>query len=186
MIEEVLGAIELAQEVGNTVADLTAEPKDLKDKYRSMQITVINRTQFELVYLSSHMAHGRFWTAPSNAAQFDSTTFSACNMDGSIITGLQGACIFQLRMPTNKGYESLDIGVGFDDPAIGSRAALVEFESSARKVDNSNKMLENGHSIISKDFTGTDKNGKEVTLRFVVSCTPASNMKVTITQEVVA
>lgn len=185
MIEEVLGAIELAKSIGSTVASLTAEPKDLKEKYRSMQITIVNRSQFELVYKGSHMAHGRFWTSPTNATKFDSTTFSACNLDGSILTGLQGVCIYELRMPTKNGYESLNIGVGFDDPAIGSRAALVEFTSDARKMDNSSKMKENGHSITSKNFAGKDKDGKDVKVRFVVSYTPASVMKVTITQEVV-
>lgn len=185
MIEEVLGAIELAQSIGDTVASVTAEPKELNEKYRSMEITVVNRTQFELVYKTSHMAHGRFWTAPTNALKFSSTTFSACNLDGSILTGLQGACIFELRMPTNDGYESLSVGVGFDDPALGSRAALVEFTDNARVMDDSSKMKENGHSITSKNFTGKDKDGKELTVRFVVSYSPASLMKATITQEVV-
>lgn len=186
MIEEVLGAIELAQSVADTVASVTAEPKSLDEKYRSMQVTIVNRTQFELVYKSAHMAHGRFWTAPSNASKFDTTTFSACNEDGSILTGLQGACIFELRMPTNDGYESLDIGVAFDDPAIGSRAALVAFTDSARAIDDSSLMKENGHSITSKNFSGKDKDGNEVTIRFVVSYTPATEMKATITQEVVS
>lgn len=184
MIEEVLGAIELAKSIGDTVASVTAEPKDLKEKYRSMQITVVNRTQFELIYKDSYMSHGRFWTSPTNSTPFNSTTFSACNLDGSIMTGLQGASIYNLRMPTNDGYETLSIGIGFDDPAIGSRSAIVKFSNSAKSVDKSD-MEYNGGSIISKNFEGKDKEGNNVTVRFVVSYAPGSNMKVTITQEVV-
>ena len=54
-----------------------------------------------------------------------------------------------------------------------------------KNPQNGLKMKENGHSITSKDFKGRDKDGNDVTVRFVISYTPASNMKATITQELV-
>ncbi|BDS15266.1 hypothetical protein [Aureispira anguillae] len=185
MIEEILAAAELASSIADSVTSITAEPQDLKDKYRSMTITVCNQTQFPLVYMSSSMQHGRFWTSPTNVGKFNDMTFSACNEDNSILTGLQGGVVFQLQMPkAGGGYETLDIGVGFDDPAIGSFSCSALFTTAAKKASEKTKEGTTKHQ--SPNLKGKTKDGHDLEIAFLAVSSAGKEAKITITQQIVA
>lgn len=185
MIEEILGAIELASAISDTVSNITAEPKELKEKYRSMRVIVSNQTQFPLVYMSSKMPHGRFWTTPTNVEAFNTMEFSACNQDNSILTGLEGVAIFQLQMSKKEGgYETLDISIGFDDPAIGSFSTSALFSSSSKKAEDALKSESTKKT--SSALKGKDKKGHDVSINFIATATPGNEAKVTITQQIIS
>lgn len=79
-------------------------PAGLTDKYRWMQCTLKNETQFPLVYKGTYSSSGKYWTAPGSVAVFQQLVFSVCNGDGTIWTGATGGTGFSLVLDSNNSF----------------------------------------------------------------------------------
>ena len=83
-------------------------PQDLKEKYRWIQCTLKNATQFDIVLTDTYFDSGRYWTAPASLGAFSQMTWSACNQDGSMFTGATGGTAFRLSLD---GEHQFDISL---------------------------------------------------------------------------
>jgi hypothetical protein len=176
---------ELVKNIKEMTSIIPKAAQDLSEKHRWMTITVFNQTQFLLLYKGNQLDHGRFWTPPGNVKRFDSGTFSVCNKDGSIGTGASGGVKFQLQMPMDDGgYQELDIAVGFARPEIGSRKCAAIYSSNPEQAYNA--ATSEGTIHTSRQFTGTNMRGEEVTIEFGTAATPGEGSTVTITERIVA
>lgn len=80
-------------------------PAGLTDKHRWMQCTVMNETQFPLVYQGTYYSSGKYWTAPCSMASFQEIVFSVCNGDGTFLTGATGGTAFNLVLDTSHIFQ---------------------------------------------------------------------------------
>ena len=69
-----------------------------KDKFRWIQCTVKNETQFDLLLHETHFDSGRYWTAPGSTGPFTQMQFSCCNGDSTILTGATGGTAFRVSL----------------------------------------------------------------------------------------
>jgi hypothetical protein len=186
----VIAAIETGAElVKNIQTMLSIIPKaadELTDKHRWMTLTVRNETQFPIIYTGGHYwGSGRFWDTPEDVKPFSSETFSVCSKDGSIATGATGGVRYQLRMPMEEGgYQNLDVAIGFARPELGARKCSAIYSSDPEAAYNA--ASSDGSAHTSREFTGTNANGDEVTINFRTVATPGEGSTVKITEQIVA
>jgi hypothetical protein len=173
---ETAGAI--AEALSKMSSSEPAPPAGLTGKSHWVTMTVFNQTQYEIVFQSSYFDSGRFWTAPTNVPPFESMTFSGCESDGSIMTGVSGGVQFSIAIPGN----AQPFSAGFSNPEIGAYKASVVAGGTAQSAYNA---IDN--STISDSIgpiAGTDTNGKAVTLNFGLVSSPGPEASVTVTQQV--
>lgn len=157
-------------------------PQELKDKHRSMVITVHNETQFDLVYDSDYFYTGRYWTGATNVPAFHETIFSACNGDGTILQGVSAGAGFHLRLPTKSGSTKLPIGVGFENPEWGSFSASAVF-GSAKSAQGA--LATHTMTATSCKYAAINTDGKNVHVQIQITSTPGQEGKFTLTEELV-
>ena len=80
-------------------------PKDLKDKFRWLQCTIKNETQFDLLLQGTYFDSGRYWDAPGGFGQFEQHVFTCCNGDHTILTGATGGTAFSLSLDENHKFD---------------------------------------------------------------------------------
>ncbi|OJJ22334.1 hypothetical protein BKI52_06525 [marine bacterium AO1-C] len=188
VLEGVMAAAELATEVGGMVKSFIPDsPKDLKDKHRWMTVTIINETQYNIVFEESYFDSGRFWTPPTNTPAFKSMTFSGCNKDGSILTGVSGGALFQLQMPKEGGgYEKLNFGVGFSNPEAGSIkiSGIYPTKSGEEGAKQAYDKVDDGTTNKKSEvFPGKDKDGHDIKVQFILVASAGQEARVTITEQ---
>ena len=173
---ETAGAI--AEALSKMTPSVPAPPAGLTGKSHWVTMTVFNQTQYELVFQSAYFDSGRFWTAPTNVSPFEEMTFSGCESDGSIMTGVSGGVQFSIAIPGN----AQPFSAGFSNPEIGAFKASVVAggspQSAYQAIDNSTINTSLG------PISGTDTNGKPVTLTFSLVSSPGPEASVTVTQQV--
>jgi hypothetical protein len=79
-------------------------PKELTDKYRWLQCSLKNETQFSILLLETYFDSGRYWDAPGSLGSFDQLVFSCCNDDG-VPTGVMGGTAFRLSLDDTHYYD---------------------------------------------------------------------------------
>ncbi|KAI0295286.1 hypothetical protein BC826DRAFT_291736 [Russula brevipes] len=175
----ILTGAELATKNGEVAGKIIPEPpKNLKDKFRWLQCTVKNETQFDILLMNTYFDSGRYWTAPGSFNPFEQLVFSCCNGDGSILTGATGGTAFRLWLDDKHCY---DVSFGWTNPTFGSYKAGVT-ESSKGK-DGYEVANPYGGSILSKNvFEGKDKRGKPAKFRIHVSAAPGQDALYVIKQ----
>ncbi len=185
VISGITTAVSLAESISKMTTLIPSAPKDLKDKHRWVTVTVFNQTQYSLVYQASYFDSGRFWTAPTNVEPFKEMTFSGCNKNDSILTGVSGAAIFQLQMPKKGGgYETLDIGAGFTNPQSGAFKSSGIFTSSGKAAYEAT--TDNTSNNTSSNYSGKDTDDKETTINFLVVSSPGQEASLTVTEQIVS
>lgn len=80
-------------------------PTDLQNKYRWLQCTVKNETQFDALLLESYHDSGRYWTAPGSISPFSQLVFSCCNGDNTFLTGTSGGTAFRVSIDDKHFYD---------------------------------------------------------------------------------
>ncbi|CDO68902.1 hypothetical protein BN946_scf185000.g45 [Trametes cinnabarina] len=116
-------ALEIGKQTGILVAASTPPPPPgLKDKWRWLQCTLKNETQFKIQLLDSYFNSGRYWDSPKDVDPFTQMVFSCCNDDGSILTGVAGGTAFRVILNESVHY---DFAVGWTNPAAGSLKASI-------------------------------------------------------------
>ncbi|KAF8803222.1 hypothetical protein BYT27DRAFT_7214790 [Phlegmacium glaucopus] len=143
-------------------------PKELTDKFRWLQCTVKNETQFQVLLQETYFDSGRYWDAPGTFGQFSQLVYSCCN-DDNAPTGLSGGTAFRLSLDDQHYF---DFALGWTSPLLGSYKAGVVASSSAKDAYGSAD--DHGASLISKDiFEGKDKDGNTAKFRIHVSAAPS-------------
>lgn len=179
----VVTAIETAGAIAEALSKMSSSepspPAGLTGKSHWLTMTVFNQTQYELVFQSAYFDSGRFWTAPTNVPPFESMTFSGCESDGSIMTGVSGGVQFSIAIPNN----AQQFSAGFSNPEIGAYKASVAAggtpQSAYNAIDNSTISDSIG------PIQGTDTNNKPVTMNFGLVSSPGPEASVTVTQQVI-
>ncbi|KAI0373241.1 hypothetical protein BV20DRAFT_1050152 [Pilatotrama ljubarskyi] len=150
----------LALEIGKQTGVLVAQsapppPPGIKDKYRWLQGTIKNETQFQIQLIDSYFDSGRYWTAPTDIAPFTQMTFSCCNSDGSFLTGVAGGTAFRIIMNESVHY---DFAIGWTAPSLGSlKASIVP---GSRGVYGYESASPEGGSFMTDDvYEGKDADG---------------------------
>ncbi|KAI1783170.1 hypothetical protein LXA43DRAFT_1102884 [Ganoderma leucocontextum] len=157
-------------------------PPELQNKYRWIQCTMKNETQFDLHFLDTYFDAGRYWAAPvGTTPPFTQTTWSACNNDLSIATGAVGGSTFRLDL---NGVH-MGFALGWAAPAMGSyKAGVAESEPA---VDAYDAARTEGGSLTSRHvFEGCDKDGNRAQFRIHVDTTSGRETLVAIKQISVA
>ncbi|KAI0373243.1 hypothetical protein BV20DRAFT_1050153 [Pilatotrama ljubarskyi] len=161
-------------DLANNIAQVASKPipkpaSDLQEKYRWLQCTLKNETQFDIVLLDTYFDSGRYWTAPGNVNAFDQMVWSACNRDDSVFTGVAGGTGFRIMMDANNYH---DFAVGYTNPTIGAYKAGVAV-ASGKGVDGYELADSAGRSGTTKAvYEGKDKDGNPVKFRFLMSGSP--------------
>jgi hypothetical protein len=183
----VVGAIKTGGELAAAIkamADVVPKAADaLQDKFRWMTVSIRNETQFRLIYMSDHFDSGRFWDAPEGIVlPFSTMVFSVCSKDGSIGTGCSGGVRLKVDID-----EPLYIGVGFANPAVGSKKASVDFRREPGAVAREAAEAADDRSMrdTSRTLTGQNKHGETVEYQLEAVSSPAQNARITITQKLV-
>jgi hypothetical protein len=189
VIAAVIAGIKTAGELASAIKDVTGiipnAPSELTQKHRWMTVTIFNQTQFRLVFKKSWYDTGGPWQAPTDVPKFSSVTFSVCNKDNSILTGVTGGVTFTLQMPLEGGgYQDLDIGVGFARPEVGTVKCSAIYTDDPEKAYNAVNSGTTSHT--SNKFSGDDVHGKEVTINFLTVASPGREASVTITQQILS
>ena len=71
--------------------------RELKTKFRWLQLTLKNETQFSGRPSATCFDAGRYWDAPAAIAPFTQSTWSACSGDISVATGAAGGAVFHFE-----------------------------------------------------------------------------------------
>ncbi|KAI0295281.1 hypothetical protein BC826DRAFT_968528 [Russula brevipes] len=147
---------------------IPAPPKDLTEKFRWIQCTIKNESQFDVLLMNTYFDSGRYWDAPGSFNQFDQSVFSCCNGDSTILTGVSGGTAFRISLDDTHYY---DIAFGWTNPTAGSfKAGVVE---SSQAKDGFQAASPNGGSIQSTNvYEGKDKNGNPAKFKLHVSAAP--------------
>ena len=162
-----------------------------------MNITIINKTQFQLLFTDSWFASGRFWQACGNVLPFNHAAFSVCNQDYKRTGSVKGAVKFDIEIPG----ENIQMVISFDNPFIGSMRLRSDFfdnmESCVRRLNEINEHFDKHDIIIGPreveikvsstenavdDVKDIEK--KMVSIHLHVVCGVGTNSSVTLTQEV--
>ena len=80
-------------------------PKQLTDKFRWVQCTIKNETQFDLLLQGTYFDSGRYWDAPGSFGSFNQMVFSCCNGDHTVMTGVTGGTEFRLSLDDQHYYD---------------------------------------------------------------------------------
>ncbi|KAF3933740.1 hypothetical protein ABW19_dt0206325 [Dactylella cylindrospora] len=154
----------------------------LKEKTRWIQCTVKNATQFNILLEGNYFGSGRYEQAPASIDPFTQMTFSCCNGDNTIMTGVSGGTSFRVTLDDNVSYP---FAIGWTSPYVGAfKAGVAESESAE---EGYNQASENGKSLSSKDqYTGKDKDKNEARFYFHLSAAPGQQAMFVITQVRVA
>jgi hypothetical protein len=171
---------ELAKAIGAMSTALPKPPSDLTGKARWVTVTVFNQTQYDLVYQDSYFDSGRFWTAPTNVPPFKQMTFSACDKDNSLMTGVSGGVQFSIAIPGNPQQ----FAAGFSNPYAGANKASVLAGASATPQAAYDAITDVTARASIPALAGKDINGKDVTLSFSLASAPGAEASVTVTQQV--
>ncbi|KAK3367940.1 hypothetical protein B0H63DRAFT_529646 [Podospora didyma] len=177
----VISAAELAKKVADTISQLIPEvPATLKEKYRWIQCTVRNETEFDILLQGTYFDSGKYWDPPSNIKPFEQMAFAGSNGDHTVLTGVSGGTSFRLSLDTHHYF---DFAVGWTNPSAGAvKAGVVE---STNAEDRYNIAAATGNSIQSSHkYQGLDKHGKRTTLRFHVQATAGHNSALYVIREV--
>ena len=73
-------------------------PKNLEEKFRWLHATVKNETQFNISFMHTMFDSGRYWEAPGSIDSFKQMSFSCCNGDHTVLTGVSGGNSFRLSL----------------------------------------------------------------------------------------
>ncbi|RPB20558.1 hypothetical protein L211DRAFT_852270 [Terfezia boudieri ATCC MYA-4762] len=154
----------------NEVKDLVipTPAREVQEKHRWMQCTIKNETQFQIVYEATHFDSGRFWDAPGGADSFKQMSFSVCNGDNTILTGVSGGSTLKLHLDETHSFV---FAIGWTSPQLGSfKTGVIESDNPLSGYENATAQ---GASIDSKNiYAGTDEDGKSCRIRFHVSAVP--------------
>ncbi|KAI0713533.1 hypothetical protein C8Q76DRAFT_796493 [Earliella scabrosa] len=183
IVKTIITGVELATKIGKVAGELIpSPPTDLKDKFRWVQCTVKNETQFDVLLLDTHFDSGRYWTSPGGFGSFSQMAFSACNGDHTFMTGATGGTAFRLSLDDQHYY---DFSLGWTAPATGAYKAGVA--ESGKGVDGYNAADNDGGSIMSKYvFEGKDKDGHPAKFRIHISAAPGQEALFVVKQVPVA
>ncbi|KAH9923435.1 uncharacterized protein BXZ73DRAFT_103873 [Epithele typhae] len=183
---KIIGIIVTGAELAVKIAEVANKliprpPTELMNRFRWIQCTVKNETQFALLVQESYFSSGRYFTPPGSTRAFDQLVFSGCNRDFSP-TGVTGGTAFRLSLDDRN---FLDIAIGWTNPVFGSyKAGVVE---SSRAKAGYDIATSRGNSITSRHiFEGTDKDGNAARFRIHVSAVPGQEKLYVIKQVPVA
>ncbi|KAF7969296.1 hypothetical protein HWV62_22427 [Athelia sp. TMB] len=189
IITTIISAAELAAKAGkcspaNQVAAelIPAPPTELKEKFRWLQCTIKNETQFDVLLQGTYFDSGRYWTAPGSFSSFAQMVFSCCNGDHTVMTGATGGTALRVSLDDKHFY---DVALGWTAPTAGSFKAGV-VESSSPK-DGYESATAEGKAVISDTiFEGKDKDGNKARFRIHLSAAPGLEALFVIKQVLVA
>lgn len=165
----IITGTELSTEVARVARELIpSPPAGLMAKFRWLECTIKNETQFDVFLLDTHFDSGRYWTSPGGFSPFALTTFSACNGDNTFFTGATGGNAFRLTLDDNTHF---DFSLGWTSPAAGTyKTAVVE---SSKGIDGYIAATEFGNSIFSPNkYRGKDKEGRPAKFHLHISASP--------------
>jgi len=195
---ELTDAIEGAEDAVASASESSGEPSapaPPPQKNRTVQLSVLNHTQFRLVPDSSYFYSGRFDVAPADVAPFDTMTFTAVDADDSILTGVSGAVTFSMTLPNGA---SCRVGIGFSNPEWGSYKTNIAFDPDDSQAEGASPVADaaafadtvetnDSNQIVeakSASFSGTDRARRPVVFGFTGSASPGAQSTVTIVQEI--
>lgn len=160
-------------------SEVPSAPDDLRKKYRWLQPTIKNETEFDIFFDGTYFSSGRYYRGPQTIAPFTASHFSACNQDGSILTGATGGAAFHIQLDKNHRY---DFAIGWQNPTLGSFYAGVAHTYMGDDDDKTHeKNAQNGYnaatttggSIQSGEiYYGKTEDGEEVAFRLHISVSP--------------
>ncbi|KAF8799219.1 hypothetical protein BYT27DRAFT_7202377 [Phlegmacium glaucopus] len=185
-IIEIIGIIttgaELIKKI-KEVADMLipSAPKELEDKFRWLQCSLKNETQFTVLYQATYFNSGRYWDAPHSFDPFNQLVFSCCN-DDFAPTGVTGGTTFRLSLDDQHYY---DFSLGWTNPSLGSyKAAVVESSNPKDAYDAATE--EGGHIQSTSIFQGKDKDGQPAKFRIHISASASQKPPFVVKQVPVA
>ncbi|KAG2065929.1 hypothetical protein BDR04DRAFT_1107731 [Suillus decipiens] len=152
---------------------------DLKAKFRWINCSLKNITQFNYTVVDNYLSSGRYWKPPAGDKGFSSATFSCCNGEGAI-SGATGGTAFSLWLDSQ---QSFDFAVGWSDPLVGSLKAGV-VESATAEAGYEAVTREGGHIQSKNLFAGKDENGKPAKFYIQVSASPGKDPMSFVVQQV--
>ena len=195
-------AASLAESIGSMSSAIPSPPAELSDKHRSVSVTIFNQTQYELHYEGAYFDSGRFWTAPTNIAPFSELTFSGCDKDGSVGTGVSGGAVFHIQADLNipeaekEGLEileeefhtgllsDLDLAIGFTNPGVGGYKLSGVFGGDGESAYEAATTDTSGST--SQTFSGNDTNDSPIMINFHVVSSPGTEASITLTEQIAA
>lgn len=193
-LKDTLPKAELTTKAKAMSEDIPDPSSKLKNKHRWVSVTIFNQTQFELTYKDSYFSSGRYEDKPkSHIKPFSSETFTGCDRDGSILTGVSGGTLYLMRMP-NAGntYNEIDLGIGFSNPQTGSNkiAVLIGKSTSAKKAYEAieeNDTSKTYPTQANAALGAINTNNEETAIQFQLFASTGKGNKatITITQSVV-
>lgn len=188
IIKGILTIASLASSISKMGKNTKQPPSQTEGKKAWTAITIINQTQFPLVYVGSYFSSGRFETSPTNALPFSEMTFTGVERDGSVGTGVTGGVAFYLNLQNNgEKVAKYGIGIGFTSPWIGSyKASILNIETLGNPGAEAAYDIadENSMTFESETIKGIDKDGKETNLNFRCTSAPGKYAKITITEQI--
>lgn len=99
------------------------EPKDppsnVTDKYRWLQCTVRNATDFPILAQSTYWSSGRYEGNPGRVDAFEIGTFSACNGDNTVMTGVSGGQSYKIEVDETHSFEFSIVSLTSADSSWG-------------------------------------------------------------------
>jgi hypothetical protein len=188
IIKGILTIASLASSISKMSKNTKQPPSQTEGKKAWTAITIVNQTQFPLVFVGSYFDSGRFETSPTNALVFNEMTFTGVEKDGSWMTGVTGGVAFYLNLQGNNAeVAKYGIGIGFTSPYAGTyKASILNIEA----LDNSgakvayDKAIEDAVTFESETIKGIDKDGKETNFNFRCTSAPGKYAKITITEQI--
>ena len=171
--------VKLADATRNNQFKTQSASKALERKRRWITVTMANLTEFNIEPVSNWFDSGRFWEAPSTCNPWAGTTFSGCEKDGSIMTGVSGAIVYNITV----GQQKYPLTVAFSNPYIGAIKCRAEFSPHYKDVW---ERMDSGDPYYSPDkYLGAfsarpDRSKVNISLR--LASIPGQNARVEITE----
>ena len=185
ILSGVYSAVKLTNEVKKMVNSGPIIPKELKNsKERYVSVTVFNQTQYKLHLVDDYFDSGRFWDAPKDVNPFSQISFTGCEVNTSILTGVSGGAHFKLFMPCESGDDAvLEVSVGFTNPTLGAYKASAIFGDAKQAYDAvTDSTMSNESETYQAKIQGENNESKSVF--FTISSSPGPEATFTISEEV--
>ena len=179
ILEGILTEKGLAEAIAQMRTAIPEPSRGLESRARWLTLTILNRTQFDLVFQGVYFDAGRFHTTPSNVGAFGEMTFSACEKDGRFMSGVSGGTLFSLQYTA---LEGAPIGIGFSNPWHGPLRAWAGETRSAERAYEAN--VPAAATSYAPTVKGDDVDGNATEFRIAIAYTAAQQALVTLTQQI--
>ncbi|CDO68907.1 hypothetical protein BN946_scf185000.g50 [Trametes cinnabarina] len=178
-------AHEIAKKSEALAAQGTPPPlNDLKNKFRWLQCTLKNETQFDVLLTDTYFESGRYWEWPHGSmGEFEQTIFSCTNDDHTVLTGVAGGTAFRIVIDQSMSMH-YDFAVGWSNPLNDSPS--VSIVPGSHGIDGYKAINSKGGSFTDDTvYEAKDGDGRPVQFKLHFSSTLAGQEVLFVVKQIV-